>query len=66
MTPDISNGPNGPTGETITTPDGQQYFLFGKNRIRITEHFASSGKQLGTLLEELIVAKSKEKPIKTA
>lgn len=63
MTP---HAPRGPTGETITAPDGQQYFVYGKNRIKITEHFSSNGKQVDALLEELIVSKVKEKMRKTA
>lgn len=66
MTSNNPNGPNGPAGKTITAPNGEQFFIYGKNRIRITEHFASSGKQLGTLLEELIISKSKENTCKTA
>ena len=45
-------------GETITTPDGQQYFHIGNTRIKITEHFASNGKQVDAILEELILSKS--------
>ena len=37
-------------GEIITTPDGQQYFHIGNTRIKITEHFASNGKQVDTIL----------------
>lgn len=43
-------------GETITTPDGQQYFHIGNTRIKITEHFASNGKQVDAILEELILS----------
>ena len=47
-------------GEIITTPDGQQYFQIGNTRIKITEHFASNGKQVDAILEELILSKSKD------
>ena len=47
-------------GETITTPDGQQYVHIGNTRIKITEHFASNGKQVDAILEELILSKSKD------
>ena len=43
-------------GEIITTPDGQQYFQIGNTRIKITEHFASNGKQVDAILEELILS----------
>ena len=39
-------------GEIITMPDGQQYFQIGNTRIKITEHFASNGKQVDAILEE--------------
>lgn len=47
-------------GLTITAPDGTQFFVFGKNRIKISEHFPSNGKQVNELVEELIRAKIKE------
>lgn len=34
--------------------DGSQYFVIGKNRIKISEHFADNGKQLDSLLENVI------------
>lgn len=34
--------------------DGQLYFIHGKNRIKVTEHFPAGGKPLGALLEDLI------------
>ena len=37
-------------GQIITPPDGQQYFQIGNTRIKITEHFASSGKQVDAIL----------------
>ena len=47
-------------GETITAPDGQQYFQSGNTWIKITEHFAPNGKQVDAILEELILSKSKD------
>lgn len=47
-------------GQTITAPDGQQYFQIGNTWIKITEHFTSNGKQVGAILEELILSKSKD------
>lgn len=66
MSSPTSGEPDGPIGKTITAPDGQQYFLYGKNRIKITEHFPANGKQIDILLEELIVLKSKENSQKIA
>ena len=34
--------------------DGQLYFVHGKNRIKVTEHFPSTGKPMNLLLEDLI------------
>lgn len=40
--------------------DGQLYFIHGKNRIKVTEHFPADGKPLGILLEDLIQFSAKE------
>ena len=53
-------------GITMTTETGEQYFIMGKNRIKITEHFPASGKQLDELIADLIVQKIKEKAGKSA
>lgn len=42
------------SGKTVTAGDGTQYFVMGKNRIRVSEHFAEKGKPLETLLEDVI------------
>ena len=55
-----------PEGLTVTTETGEQYFVMGKNRIKITEHFSPSGKQLDELVTDLIVQKIKEKSGKSA
>jgi len=34
--------------------NGQLYFVHGKNRIKVTEHFPSAGKRMDLLLEDLI------------
>ena len=34
--------------------DGQLYFVHGKNRIKVTEHFPSTGKPVNLLQEDLI------------
>ena len=34
--------------------DGTQYFVMGKVRIKVSEHFAQDGKPLDSLLEDVI------------
>ena len=58
-------GRNCPEGTTVTI-NGSQYYIIGKNRIKITEHFPTSGKQLGELISELIIHKIKENADRTA
>ena len=53
MTSDISKGSDGPTGQTITAPTGEQFYIYGKTRIRITK--------IDELLTTLVQAKIKEK-----
>lgn len=48
-------------GSTVTSETGEQYFVMGKNRIKITEHFPVDGKQLDELITDLITQKIKEK-----
>ena len=52
--------------EIVTTETGEQYFVMGKNRIKITEHFPADGKQLEELIADLVAQKIKEKEGKTA
>lgn len=52
--------------QTITTENGEQYFIMGKNRIKITEHFPSTGKQIDELVTDLIVNKIRGKAGKSA
>ncbi len=40
--------------------DGEQYFIMGKNRIKITEHFPPDGKPIEELVTALIENKIKE------
>lgn len=61
MTSKISSGPDGLTGKTITAPSGEQFYIYGKSRIKINEHFAPEGKQIDELLTGLVQAKIKEK-----
>ncbi len=53
--------PGGGIPNPIVTVDGQQYFVMGKNRIKITEHFPATGKQVDELIADLIANKIKEK-----
>ena len=52
---------NTPTEGRTVTENGEQYYIIGKNRIKITEHFPDNGKQLDELITDLIVQKIKEK-----
>lgn len=47
-------------GYTVTSEDGGQYFIMGKNRIKITEHFPPEGKRIEELVTALIENKIKE------
>ena len=48
------SAPDDISGLTVTAADGQQYFVYGKNRIKIVEHFPESGKTLDELIVNLI------------
>lgn len=52
---------NIPTQGRTVIEDGKQYYIIGKNRIKITEHFPDNGKQLDELITDLITNKIKEK-----
>ena len=47
-----SNNEN--SGTLLTEKDGTQYFVMGKVRIKVSEHFAQDGKPLDSLLEDVI------------
>ena len=59
------SGPSAPKGTTVTI-NGVQYYIVGKNRIKITEHFPTSGKQIDELVTDLIAHKIREKAGKSA
>lgn len=42
------------SGAMLTATDGTQYFIMGKIRIKVSEHFAEDGKPLNSLLEDVI------------
>lgn len=51
---------------TITDAEGAEYFIMGKTRIKITEHFPSTGKPIDELVTDLITHKMREKAGKPA
>lgn len=42
------------SGTMLIAADGTQYFVMGKIRIKVSEHFAENGKPLNSLLEDVI------------
>ena len=52
---------NGQTKGQTVIENGEQYFIMGKTRIKITEHFPADGKRLDELITDLITHKMKEK-----
>jgi len=60
------SSPDGGIPGLIVTVNEQQYFIMGKNRIKITEHFPATGKQVDELIADLIENKIKGKVGKTA
>ena len=58
---------NRPNDTSLTTEgytvieDGKLYYIIGKNKIKITEHFPADGKQLDELITDLITQKIKGK-----
>ena len=47
-------------GRYMYSKDGQLYFVHGKNHIKVTEHFPSTGKPMDLLLEDLIQFSAKQ------
>lgn len=43
-----------PLSGNYETIDGIQYFVVGKNRIKVTEHFRQEGPAISDLLEDVI------------
>ena len=50
-----------PAGRVLTAEDGKQYFVCGKNHIEISEHFATNGKKLDTLLTDIMLHTAERK-----
>lgn len=44
---------------TETQDDGTEVFVYGKNRIIVSEHFADNGKTLKDLIVDLILREAK-------
>lgn len=43
------------------TENGQEYFIFGKNRIKVCEHFAEKGKTFEELICDVIEYEAKNR-----
>lgn len=43
-----------PVGETVQAENGAQYFVMGKYKIKVSEHFPEQGKPINTLLEDAV------------
>ena len=41
-------------GQLLRTENGTQYFICGKSRIKVSEHFAAEGRPLGELIADVI------------
>lgn len=41
-------------GQLLQTENGTQYFICGKSRIKVSEHFATEGRLLGELIVDVI------------
>lgn len=52
---------NGQTEGYTVIENGEQYFIMGKNRIKITEHFPANGKQIDELIMDLVANKIRGK-----
>ena len=44
----------------MITEDGTLYYFCGNTRIKVTEHFAESGKTLSELMEEMVLREAKK------
>lgn len=48
-------------GQLLQTENGTQYFICGKSRIKVSEHFATEGRPLGELIAD-VIRHSADKP----
>lgn len=49
-----SNIPTTLKGHLLQKEDGTQYFICGKSRIKVSEHFAMEGRPIGELIADVI------------
>ena len=49
-----SNTPETLKGQFLRKENGVQYFICGKSRIKVSEHFATEGRPLGELIADVI------------
>ncbi len=53
----LRNGPEPTLDNTsfyVTEPDGTEFFYCGNTRIKVSEHFASTGKTVNSLIENVV------------
>lgn len=50
-------------GQLLQTENGTQYFICGKSRIKVSEHFATEGRPLGELIADVIRHSADKNPI---
>lgn len=49
-------------GQLLQTENGTQYFICGKSRIKVSEHFATEGRPLGELIADVIRHSANKNP----
>lgn len=49
-----SNTPETLKGQLLQKENGVQYFICGKSRIKVSEHFAMEGRPFGELIADVI------------
>ncbi len=49
-----SNTPETLKGQLLQKENGVQYFICGKSRIKVSEHFATDGRPFGELIADVI------------
>lgn len=49
-----SNTPETLKGQLLQKENGVQYFICGKSRIKVSEHFATEGRPFGELIADVI------------
>ena len=49
-----SNTPETLKGQLLRKENGVQYFIWGKSRLKVSEHFATEGRPFGELIADVI------------